>query len=156
MKCLFSCVFLRTYWVHRAHVDDVGCPARCNNRYTYRRIDPRPPNRPTRQVGILSRENLRTARRRGQVRNRRYPPVVDPDRPEQLQAGELCDNDQLALVSEYVRLSDVYNARLVAATMGETVQYEHIHATADRPTGHDRAPFALWRRWRRAAPSVVD
>jgi hypothetical protein len=63
------------------NVDIVGCPTRSHSCDTYRRIYPRPPIRPARQMGFLSRENLRTAYRGRQRRISRFPPFLDPHRP---------------------------------------------------------------------------
>ena len=93
----------------------LGCPACSHSCDTYWRIYPGPPTRPSRQMGILSRENLRTARRH--ERAPRFPPFDDPHRSRQFFPGDIDHLDQLVLVSEPGRQSDVYPDRHVVAAM---------------------------------------
>ena len=157
MKFLFSCVFsVIPFTNQRTDLDNVGRPTRGHSCDTHWRIHPRPPTRPARQVGVLSREDLRTAHHGRQGVAARIPPFVDAHRPERVHAGELGHTDQLALVSEHVRLSDVHHARHAAAAVGRPIQFQDIHTASDGPARSGRASHDVWRRGERFAPSVVD
>jgi hypothetical protein len=62
------------YWY--AHVDNIGCSTLCHCCDTCRSVHPRLEARPTRQVGVLSRQITRTSRRRGQVSDSRPTPTL--------------------------------------------------------------------------------
>jgi len=112
--------------------NNAGRPARGHCRDTHRRIHPRPSTRPVRQVGVLSRENVRAARRRQGIAN--VLPVHDPRRSLQVFPAQFGHFDQLALVP---------------------VHPEGFRALAGGPAPPGAASFPRRRRRRRAAASVV-
>lgn len=133
----------------------VGCPARGHSCDTYRRFYPRPPTRPARQMGVLSRENLRTAPHGQQGFTSRLLAFFDPHRSQQVYSGKHGHIDQLALVLEHVHLPDVYHAGFVAAKMGRSLQYQDFYTIPDRPAQFGRPSYEFWPWGERFAPSVV-
>ena len=106
------------YWY--AHVDNIGCSTLCHCCDTCRSVHPRLEARPTRQVGVLSRQITRTSRRRGQVSDPRPSPTLR--RSVGLFPVDGRRFNQLVLVFEPGRQPHVHSARIIAAAMGASIQ----------------------------------
>ena len=110
--------------------NDQGGPTRSHSCDAYWCIYPGPPTRPTRQMGVLSGENVRITRRH--QRAPRFPPFCDSDRSRQIFSADLDHPDQLVLVFEPGRQPDLHPDGLVDAAMGVSIQHPHFRSLADR------------------------
>ena len=112
-----------------AQLDNLGCPTLRYSRDIHRCVHQRSSNRPSRQVGILSRKNLRTALR-GQT-TRKSLTFFDPRRSLHVFSAEFGRLDQLVLVLEPGRQPDVHSAVFAGATMGQRTPSQSLCSAAD-------------------------